>query len=179
MVARRAGRLTWFLRKATASSLETRLVCHVLSLRFRDLVCHAVDTASLATWYLFGKLFCVAALFDFGEKRCRKNLPLADAGAMKRKLLLDHANTLCQMLYSRRLERDRDMLIALPAGTVTVDVLTGAASHDTAGHLDTAFGGDFADWFREKRDDAGIPDDYIVSATLTIAIDPTRPHPSD
>ncbi|TWU50678.1 hypothetical protein Poly51_39710 [Rubripirellula tenax] len=98
---------------------------------------------------------------------------------MKRKLLLDHANTLCQMLYSRRLERDRDILIALPAGTVTVDVLTGAVSHDTAGHLDTAFGDDFADWFREKRDDAGIPDDYIVSATLTIAIDPARPHPSD
>ena len=36
------------------------------------LVCHAVDTASLATWFLFGKLIGVAGLFDFGEKRCRK-----------------------------------------------------------------------------------------------------------
>ena len=27
---------------------------------------------------LFGKLFGVAMLFDFGEKRCRKNLPLYD-----------------------------------------------------------------------------------------------------
>ena len=42
------------------------------------LVCHAVDTASLATSILFGKLICVATLFAFGEKRCRKNLPLDD-----------------------------------------------------------------------------------------------------
>jgi len=47
------------------------------SLRCRVLVCNAADTASLATRFLFGKLFCVATLFDFGEKRCRKNLPLS------------------------------------------------------------------------------------------------------
>ena len=39
----------------------------------RVLVCH---TASLATWILFGKLIGVATLVGFGEKRCRKNLPL-------------------------------------------------------------------------------------------------------
>ena len=27
----------------------------------------------------FGKLLCVAITFGFGEKRCRKNLPLSDA----------------------------------------------------------------------------------------------------
>ena len=48
-------------------------------LRSRVLVCHAADTASLATWFLFGKLLGVATFVDFGEKRCRKNLPLADA----------------------------------------------------------------------------------------------------
>ena len=46
------------------------------SLRCRVLVCHAADTASLAAWILFGKLFGVATLVGFGEKRCRKNLPL-------------------------------------------------------------------------------------------------------
>ena len=50
----------------------------IRSLRCRVLVCSAADTASLATWFLFGKLFCVATLVDFGEKRCRKNLPLYD-----------------------------------------------------------------------------------------------------
>ena len=47
-------------------------------LRCRVLICRAADTASLATWFLFGKLFGVTTLFGFGEKRCRKNLPLAD-----------------------------------------------------------------------------------------------------
>ena len=50
----------------------------IRSLRCRMLVCHAADTASLATWFLFGKLFGVAMLVGFGEKRCRKNLPLGD-----------------------------------------------------------------------------------------------------
>jgi len=36
----------------------------------------AADTASLAIWILFGKLFGVAILVGFGEKWCRKNLPL-------------------------------------------------------------------------------------------------------
>ena len=32
----------------------------------------------MATWFLFGKLIGVATLVGFGEKRCRKNLPLYD-----------------------------------------------------------------------------------------------------
>ena len=47
-----------------------------VTFRYRALSCHAVDTASLAAWFLFGKLFGVATLYDFGEKRCRKYLPL-------------------------------------------------------------------------------------------------------
>ena len=52
----------------------------IRSLRCRVLVCHAADTASLATRFLFGKLSADATLVDFGEKRCRKNLPLGDLG---------------------------------------------------------------------------------------------------
>ncbi|MEP3482409.1 MAG: hypothetical protein ABJZ55_24420 [Fuerstiella sp.] len=37
-----------------------------------------MDTASLAASFLFGKLIRVATLFDFGEKWCRKTLPLHD-----------------------------------------------------------------------------------------------------
>ena len=48
------------------------------SLRCRVLVCNAADTASLATRVLFGKLMAVATFVGFGEKRCRKNLPLCD-----------------------------------------------------------------------------------------------------
>ena len=46
------------------------------------MVCHAADTASLATWKFFGKLVCVATLVVFGKKRCRKNLPLWDASRL-------------------------------------------------------------------------------------------------
>ena len=38
------------------------------------------DTASLATRSHSGKLFGVATLVGFGEKRCRKNLPLGVPG---------------------------------------------------------------------------------------------------
>ena len=54
------------------------MACGFRSLRCRVLVCHAADTASLATWVHFGKLLGVATLVGFGEKRCRKNLPLGD-----------------------------------------------------------------------------------------------------
>ena len=50
----------------------------IRSLRFRVLVCHAADTASLATWILFGKLIGVATFAGFGKKRCRKHLPMLD-----------------------------------------------------------------------------------------------------
>ena len=50
----------------------------IRSLRCRVLVCLAADTASLATWVPFGKLFCAATFVGFEKKRCRKNLPLVD-----------------------------------------------------------------------------------------------------
>ena len=49
------------------------------------MVCDAADTASLATWILFGKLIGVATHASFGEKRCRKNLPLGDLSQMSGK----------------------------------------------------------------------------------------------
>ena len=54
----------------------------ISSLRCRVLVCNAADTASLATWILFGKLIGVATFVGFGKKRCRKNLPLCDLTAL-------------------------------------------------------------------------------------------------
>ena len=55
-------------------------------LQIRSLCCRVVvgnaadtsDTASLATRILFVKLLHVAMLVGFGEKRCRKNLPLCE-----------------------------------------------------------------------------------------------------
>ena len=68
--------LTWFLRKAAASTLERRLVYTVV---------HSVVAFWFATprtpplWqrdFFLVNYLRVAMLFGFGEKRCRKNLPL-------------------------------------------------------------------------------------------------------
>ena len=58
--------------------LGASLGLQIHSLRCRTLVCHPADTASLATCFLFGKLLAVATFVSFGEKRCRKYLPLYD-----------------------------------------------------------------------------------------------------
>ena len=71
-------------------------------LRCRVLVCHAADTASLATWFLFGKLIGVATLFDFGEKRCRKKLPLCDSRCALR---LPCKICLCLLAYIELMQR--------------------------------------------------------------------------
>lgn len=57
---------------------KSRFVCHGQPLRRLVLNCAAVDTASLATWVRLGKLFSVATLVGFGEKRCRKKHRLDD-----------------------------------------------------------------------------------------------------
>ena len=65
------------------------------SLRCRFSVCHAADTASLATLFLFGKLIAVATLVAFGEKRCRKNLPLCGRARPCRQLKLITTTDVC------------------------------------------------------------------------------------
>ena len=73
-----SGRLTWFLRKATASSLEHHLVCQVT--RFGDVFWFATPRTP-PLWqrgFFLVNYFGVATLVSFGEKRCRKNLPLHD-----------------------------------------------------------------------------------------------------
>jgi hypothetical protein len=98
---------------------------------------------------------------------------------MKRNVLLDIANTLCQMLYSRRLSEDRDKLVSLPAGTITVDLLAGEAHHDSTGPIPVVFGRVFADWLRMRCLDEGFPITLLNSAILTIAVNPDLPHPTD
>ena len=67
------------LRPTTYSgSQTTELICWQSDFA----VLLAADTATLATRVRFGKLFYVATHVAFGEKRCRKNLPLCAAGGL-------------------------------------------------------------------------------------------------
>ena len=69
-----------FVVEASISLLRLLASVAFLGLPFRGQPWTAVDTASLATWILFGKLFGVATLVGFGEKRCRKYLLLCVTG---------------------------------------------------------------------------------------------------
>ena len=69
----RIGRTTWFLRKASALSLEHRLVCHVAL--FGNAFWF-VTPRTPPLWqrgFFLVKCLSVATLVGFGEKRCRKN----------------------------------------------------------------------------------------------------------
>ena len=75
------SRPTWFLRKATASVVGTLfgLPCLIAPLSRVGLQCRGQPWTP-PLWqrgFFLVNCFCVATLFAFGEKRCRKNLPLA------------------------------------------------------------------------------------------------------
>ena len=79
----------------------------------------------MATRFLFGKLFGVATLVGFGEKRCRKNLPLCDL-PFSRKMPNPYESPHAVATASGRIEiirpRRRDWLVwalaLLPAASV-------------------------------------------------------------
>ena len=53
----------------------------------------------MATRFLFGKLFCVTTLFGFGEKRCRKNLPLGDHSKIIREFYIQIRSAVGMLLF--------------------------------------------------------------------------------
>ena len=72
------GRTTWFLRKAAASQLEHHFVCHII--RFGNAFWFAAPRTPPLWQRGFFLVNCLVLrrLLGFGEKRCRKNLPLGD-----------------------------------------------------------------------------------------------------
>ena len=73
------GRLTWFLRKAAAPSLELRWVC--LAIRFDDIEWFVAPRTPLL-WqrrFLLVNCYVVRRFSCSLRMRCRKNLPLGGA----------------------------------------------------------------------------------------------------
>ena len=68
---------------------------------------------------LFSKLFCVATLFDFGEKRCRKNLPLCTTSGYRMTLIVDlFAPDSGPYSYLDELDHDAAALRVIPQATL-------------------------------------------------------------
>lgn len=89
---------------------------------------------------------------------------------MRRKIIQDIANTLCQMLVGWRMGDDLEVLAELPDGILTINVLGGAASHDAARAIQLHIAGELQAWFSHRLAVGAIPGHAILSAEVTAKI---------
>lgn len=89
---------------------------------------------------------------------------------MRRKIIQDFANTICQMLVGWRMGDDLEALAGLPDGTLLVDVLAGTASHDIAGNIQLRVAGELQPWLSHRLSINRVPAHSIASATVAAEI---------
>jgi hypothetical protein len=85
---------------------------------------------------------------------------------MRRKVLQDVANTLCQMLVGWRMSEDLEALSELPDGVLSFDVLGGSVAHNHSGALELHIAGELSTWLRHRLASLNIPLSALKSATL-------------
>lgn len=85
---------------------------------------------------------------------------------MRRKVLQDIANTLCDMLVGWRMGGDLEALSALPDGTLRFDVLKGRVSHSSSGELELHVAGELGAWFEHRLKELTIDRTSILGAEL-------------
>lgn len=90
---------------------------------------------------------------------------------MKRKVLQDLANTVCQMFCGWRVGDDLESLSEAPSGEITVDLLTGAAVHDKVGQIELQISKEIQTWFEEQLDRNHIVIGDIRAAVLVVEMD--------
>ncbi len=85
---------------------------------------------------------------------------------MRRKVLQDIANTLCDMLVGWRMGDDLEVLSALPDGTLRFDVLNARVSHSVAGELKLQVADELAAWFEHRLKELKIDRAAVLGAEL-------------
>lgn len=85
---------------------------------------------------------------------------------MRRKVLQDIANTLCDMLVGWRMADDLELLSEVPDGILRFDVLNSEVSHSTAGELKLQIAGELAAWFKQRLKELNIDFAAILGAEL-------------
>jgi hypothetical protein len=88
---------------------------------------------------------------------------------VRRKVLQDLANTLCQMLVGWRGAGDIWAIAALPDGMISIDLLARTARHSTAGELQLYLTGELAAWLDHRLGSLAIPKVQIRTATVEAA----------
>lgn len=87
---------------------------------------------------------------------------------MRRKILQDLANTLCQMVVGWRMGEDIERIASLPDGTLSLDLLNGAASHSSGTTPELWIVGELEAWLRGRLASADIDPSQLIAATLTV-----------
>jgi hypothetical protein len=88
------------------------------------------------------------------------------AGLVRRKVLQDIANTLCDMLVGWRMGEDLETLSDLPDGTLRFDLLNCQASHSVGRDLSLHVAGELSAWFEHRLREHGISRADILRAEL-------------
>jgi hypothetical protein len=85
---------------------------------------------------------------------------------VRRKILQDYANTLCQMLVGWRMGDDLEVLASLPDGTLHIDAMSGAATHSINGLLNLHVAGELQSWLQHRMSEKNIEPSAISSAIV-------------
>ena len=89
---------------------------------------------------------------------------------MNGKVLADIANTMPHMVASRISRDDLEVLVRLPDGVVTIDLLAAGALHVSAGILQLALVATLADWLQKRLAKARLDAADLIKAEVEILI---------
>lgn len=87
---------------------------------------------------------------------------------MRRKVLQDLANTLCQMMVGCRMGRDYETLAELPDGTISFDLLNVVATHSSGAQPKLWITGELAAWLQSRLVTENIDAASLVAAILDV-----------
>jgi hypothetical protein len=86
---------------------------------------------------------------------------------MRRKVLQDIANTLCQMGVGWRMGDDWERIASMPDGSLEFDLLAGHVTHSSEGKVELWVAGELRAWLQHRLEAEGIDLAKILRASLT------------
>ena|SRR5579864_2847105 len=89
---------------------------------------------------------------------------------MSKKILADVTNTIPHMVRSRIDGGDLEILIPLPDGVLTIDLVSGIAQHANGDVVKLALVAHLVDWLKERLAKAGLDSVDLTKAELVISI---------
>ncbi len=87
---------------------------------------------------------------------------------MRRKVLQDIANTLCQMMVGWRMGDDYELMAELPDGTLHFDLLNKTAAHSAGNSSALWITGELSAWLEHRLSVEKIDRNKMVHATLEV-----------